>query len=414
METLLSPIALLGGTGMILVALGFTAYAGRQHLGWKYFSLGMLAWVVTVAVKFAVAVPVNPVVFKALTRLLPQTFGTGLFIVYVGLLTGMTEVLLVWLVMRYTRLGRATWNQALAFGIGFGVVEAMLLGIASLATFLTAMLSPQSVPSQALAQLAQANNPLLGLAPTVERFSAIFVHILSSVLIFFGVARAEWRWFWLAFVGKSLLDAWASFGQLSGMTATLEQIWILEAVIIVWGVVSWAGTRWVGRRYPMQASLPPSRPTRWGENSDFFSWGALGALLLVGLVLSLAGSVMQDNTLTAKQQENVLSFTEDRTTNLLNALSQNDYASFSRDLNDRMKASITQDKLADLRKQITGKIGNYVSRRVDRIEQAGDYYTVIYAAKYEQDDPVTVRVSFTLAEPHLISGLWFDSQKLRK
>jgi uncharacterized membrane protein YhfC len=399
---------------MILVALGFSAYAGMRHLGWKYFGLGMLAWVVTVAVKFAIAIPVNPSVYQALTRLLPEMSGIGLFSLYVGLLTGMTEVLLVWLVMRYTRLGRATFNQALSFGIGFGVVEALVLAIGSLATILTAILSPQSIPSQVLAQLAQANNPLLGLAPIVERFSTIFVHILSNVLIFYGVVRSEWRWFWLAFVGKSLLDTWASFGQLSGMTGTLEQIWVLEAVVIVWGVVSWAGTRWVGRRYPMQASSPASRAVRWGENSDFFSWGALGALVLVGLVLSLAGSVMQNNTLTANQQENVLSYTEDRTTNLLNALDQNDYGSFSRDLNDSMKATITQDKLAGLRKQIYSKIGNYVSRRVDRIEQTGDHVTLIYAAKYENDDPVTVRVSFTVAEPHLITGLWFDSQKLRQ
>lgn len=47
------PLALLSGLGMIVVALGFAAYAVRRQLGWDTLTLGALAWSVTVFLKFA-------------------------------------------------------------------------------------------------------------------------------------------------------------------------------------------------------------------------------------------------------------------------------------------------------------------------------------------------------------------------
>jgi uncharacterized membrane protein YhfC len=252
----LSPIALLGGTGMILVALGFIFYAVVSRLSWKYVVLGALDWIITVAVKFALAIPLNPGIYEGLKNALPGGLGLGLFDLYVGALTGITEVALVWLVMRYTRLGRVDWNHAFAFGLGFGTIEALLLGFGSFLTILVAILSPQLMPVEVQVQLAGMNNPLLGLAPIAERFFTIWVHILSNVLIFFGVAKLQARWFWLAFLFKSLLDAWAAFGQLSGMTGEIGTIWVLEALVILFGIIGWVGTRWVRSRYPA-ATEPP-------------------------------------------------------------------------------------------------------------------------------------------------------------
>ncbi len=408
-----SPVALLGGIGMIVVAFCFIGYAVVRRLGIKYLLLGAVAWVVTVAIKFAFAIPFNAPILGALTRLLSSNAGTIVFDLYVGVLTGMTEVLLVWLVMRYTRLGHVTWKSALSFGIGFGAVEALLLGVGSVATIVAAILAPQSIPSPALSQLAAANNPLLGLAPIVERVSTILVHIFANVLIFYGVARAQWRWFWLAFSMKSLLDAWAAFGQLSGMTATLEQIWVLEAGLVVFGILSAFGCWWIAHRYPAQAALSPDAPRpRWSGDASFASWGVLGLILFISLALAFVGGV-QNPGLGVKEQENVLAYAESKTTNLLTALNQDDYASFSDDLSERMKSAFPKEKFEATRSLINGKIGNYVSRRVERVEQSGENVTVYYSARFEQDDPVSVRVSFTVAEPHSITGLWFDSPKLR-
>jgi uncharacterized membrane protein YhfC len=250
MENTFSPVILLGGTGMILVALGFLAYAIVRRLGWKYLIFGALLWFGTVAVKFALAIPFNSTVYRTLTGGAKEGIGVLVFDLYVGTLTGLTEVLIVFLVLRYSRWGKVEWNRALAFGIGFGAFEALLLGIGSLTTMLVVMLAPQSLPAEALSQFRLAENVLFSIAPIVERFFTIWVHILSNVLLFYAVVIKQVRWFWLAFVYKSLIDAWAAWGQLAGMTATAEQVWVLEIVVILWGVIGWLGTRWVQARYP--------------------------------------------------------------------------------------------------------------------------------------------------------------------
>ncbi len=262
----LSPIALLGGVGMLVVALGFFGYALARRLGGRMLLWGALAWVVTVALKFAWAIPVNRTVYQTLQGL-PQPLGNVLFYVYVGALTGVFEVGLTWLLLRRTCLGHSAWGGALAFGIGFGAVEAALLALSPLVTVSMALLNPSSLPGGVLEQFAVLNNPLQGLAPVWERFFTIWIHILSAVLLFYGMRTRQTRWFWLAFVYKTGVDAVAAFAQVSGfinMAAPdgLAHIWTIEALVGLWGVVGFLGTRWVGQHFPADAlPTPPPAPT---------------------------------------------------------------------------------------------------------------------------------------------------------
>lgn len=409
MNTTLTPIALVGGIGMILVAVGFVVYAALKHLGWKYLGLGALAWLVTVIVKLVWALALNSQVYSVMTTAMPGALGNGVFDLYVGLLTGFTEVAIVWLVMRYTRLGKVTWDRALAFGIGFGTIEALLLGLGSFLTMLTALLMPQAIPADALKQLAAANNILISGAPIVERFFTVWVHIFCSVLIFFAVSQSQARWFWLAFFFKSLLDAVAAFAQTASVLATVEGIWAIEAIVIVCGILGWLGTNWVKSRYAESSSV--AKPTMSELASSIFL-GAVIVLMTIGAgvgVLNLQGA-----PLTGAARDAVLAYSEAKTDNLMQGLNANDYAMFSRDLNDSIKTAIPESGFASMRAKVNGKIGNYVSRQVDTITQSGNFVTLVYQAKFENDSPVTVRVSFEMAEPHRISGLWFDSAKLRQ
>jgi len=247
-----STLALLGGSGMIAVVLGFVIYAALRKLGWGYLGLGALAWVVTVILKSAWALLANSFVYNGLYDALPEVIAALLFYLYVGALTGVFEVGIVWLVMRYTRLGRVSWKRALAFGIGFGAVEALLLGLSSLATVLTALVVPNVFPLEALEQVSRLNNVLYGLAPISERFFTVLVHVLANVLIFYAVAQRKPKWFWLALIYKTGIDAVATFAQFWGLE-TLAKIWIIEAVVALWGIVGWLGIRWVQQRYPDRA-----------------------------------------------------------------------------------------------------------------------------------------------------------------
>lgn len=138
------------------------------------------------------------------------------------------------------------------------------------------------------------------------------------------------------------------------------------------------------------------------------------ALMLLLLLLSACAKEPPPQTLSGEAREAVLAYSEAATDNLLAGLSDGDYAAFSRDFTDKMKSALSEAKFPDLQTQIIGKVGGYVSREVQSVEQTGDFIAVIYTAKFERDDPVTVRVVFESAEPHLITGLWFDSAKLRQ
>ena len=243
------PDALLGGGGMILVAVGFLVYGGVKRLGWRYIGLGALSWLVTVAVKFIIAVPLNPILYKLLVN--PEAPGIGdlIFDLYIGVLTGITEILMVWILLRVTRLGKVSWEKALGFGIGFGAFEALLLGLSSFGSTLAALLVPAQIPLSAMASLAVGNHLLVGLAPTWERFWTVWIHILSNVLLFYGALTRKDRYFWIAFWFKSGIDAVAGYAQLTGINS-LAKMWTIEAIVALFGAAGYWGTWKIKHMYP--------------------------------------------------------------------------------------------------------------------------------------------------------------------
>jgi hypothetical protein len=112
-------------------------------------------------------------------------------------------------------------------------------------------------------------------------------------------------------------------------------------------------------------------------------------------------------------KEKVLAFAEPKVDAELAALASGDYQAFIQDYNETMKQATTEEAFNQLKSLVSTKIGAYISREVASVLQQGDYYIVVYQAKFEKDDPVTIRVVFETGGDHLIAGLWFDSEKLR-
>lgn len=257
----LGPMLLLPGAGMILVSLAFVVYAARRRLlGWRYLGLGALFWVFTVMVKFAFAIPVNPLVYRALGVSYDKIFSPGNMIayIYIGALTGIFEAGLAYLILRKVRWGKATWEQALVFGIGFGVIEAFLLGIAGLFSALVGITSSDALPIPTLGNMANNATLVMGLAPIAERLFVVFAHIFACVLIFYAIAVGETKWAWLAVLYKTLLDAPAGFASFWGV-GTAEKLWTIEAVVAVFGLIGLWGTFQIARRYP-QVQMPGELP----------------------------------------------------------------------------------------------------------------------------------------------------------
>lgn len=130
--------------------------------------------------------------------------------------------------------------------------------------------------------------------------------------------------------------------------------------------------------------------------------------LVAVLIILLAGCGSQGTALTGPDKDAVLAFSESKTDNLLAGMNAGDYARFSADFDSAMLNAMPQAQFAALKKDRDAKLGLYVSRQVSSVVKQGEYYVVFYNAKFEKDDAVVVRVVFLVAEPHLVSGLWFN------
>ena len=256
-----SPLGLTAGIGMLLAALGYIVFAARRRLGWKYITLGAAAWSTAILIKLVFAFYLNGLVYKGLVGSANPASLRGLvFDVYVGSLTGLCEVLLVWWFVRGRAVDKSSWNKALAFGIGFGAVEAALLGFASLGQVGFLLFNSNALPLSTLESLAQTNNLLFDLAPVSERLFTILVHIFSCLLIFYAALKHQAGWMWLAFAYKTLFDAVAAYAQATGILSSLDRLWGVEWVIIVFGLAGYFGILRLRQHYPAPGGIKPQFP----------------------------------------------------------------------------------------------------------------------------------------------------------
>jgi hypothetical protein len=117
--------------------------------------------------------------------------------------------------------------------------------------------------------------------------------------------------------------------------------------------------------------------------------------------------------LTGSERDAVLAYAEPIADNLLQGYNTGDYAAFSRDFNAQMLQGIPAKNFTDsLLPTITGKVGKYVSRQVDSVTVISGNILIIYTARFEQEDKVTIRLSLEEASPHRVAGLYFSSTKL--
>jgi len=83
----------------------------------------------------------------------------------------------------------------------------------------------------------------------IERFFTILIHIFSSILIFCSIKNKILSLFWLSFVYKTVIDAIAAWGQLSFNINILSHLWIIELIVIIYGIIGFYGIRWIKNRY---------------------------------------------------------------------------------------------------------------------------------------------------------------------
>ena len=238
-------------------------YRRGRSVSWTIFGLGALAWTISVALKFAWAFPMNAPVKAGLDAVLPPRAADPIFWIYIGLLTGIFECGFTLVFVRMTRLRTAEWREAVAFGIGFGAIEAFLLGLLSFVGILLLVVFWDQLPGETKAAVAgRVRGDLLAIPmPVAERVSALVAHVFTCVLIVHGVRVREWRWFWIAFAYKSALDAFAAWGLLAtDLARSTGTLVAFEAAVAVFALVGLAGLGYLRERYPGPAGFSSPDP----------------------------------------------------------------------------------------------------------------------------------------------------------
>ncbi len=132
------------------------------------------------------------------------------------------------------------------------------------------------------------------------------------------------------------------------------------------------------------------------------------------LALILFGCSGTPIAIEGAERDAVLAYSEPMADNELEALNNNDYEAFIKDYDDKMRELTSEESFASLQKLISGKLGKYLSREVTTVTAVGDEaILLIYSATFEKEDSVTIKLVFQPGGEHLITGLWFDSPKLR-
>lgn len=161
-----------------------------------------------------------------------------LFMIYGGLAAGIFEEVGRYVGFKFLLKGRREWKDGIAYGIGHGGIEAILIGgMASLQNIIYSNLINSGTFEKALSGKVPANilvsikNTLVNTSPYlfgvtgVERMLAITFHIALSLIVLYGIKRRKNIYLLYAIIIHAIID----------FPAALYQIGKVKSVLLVEG-----------------------------------------------------------------------------------------------------------------------------------------------------------------------------------
>ncbi len=236
----------------IAVPLGAGYWLKKKfNLPWKIFGFGALFFVLVQILHIPLVLITQPTItafFASDTFMLILVLG-----IYLGLLAGLFEEIGRFLVFKFffaRQKIELTKKNALMFGLGWGGIESILVGLLVFSSMLsyvtlTSISEQQTVDlygsqlnETQLEQLKTQRNALLKLTPLdvsvglLERLMTITLHIAFTLLVFSAVLFNKKLFLFLAILWHSLLDFLAVFvGQNYG-------VWPTEGILFVFFLIA--------------------------------------------------------------------------------------------------------------------------------------------------------------------------------
>ena len=210
---------LLNGLLMIAMPVGLAIYLTRRwKLGWGLWFIGagtfILSQVGHIPFNSAAGALLNRTAMVDWSKPNQLIFNA----IFLGLSAGLFEELFRYGMFRWWAKDARSWRKGVLAGAGHGGVEAIILGILVLYSFmqLAAYRNVDLATIVPAAQLEAAQGQITtywsatwyaSLLGALERFFTIPVQIAFSVIVMQTFTRKQWFWVWLAVLYHALIDA---------------------------------------------------------------------------------------------------------------------------------------------------------------------------------------------------------------
>ena len=252
MSETVSPLYLLSGLGMMAVGLLSIIYwKGKARMWW--FLFGGIVWALAIGAKVVMDFTISGPILGWLAERHDMATVAIIWGLVVGLRTGYLECGLTYLACVKSRLKEARFPDAVAFGIGFGAAEAIVIGFSSFLNVLTLIMVPELMallPPQVAQQFSMG--PAIIPAPIIERSFTLLAHVFSALLIIYAVMARRAEYFLASFIYKSSLDGMIPW--LSQNVGTLAGIYTIELVVALYGVLGLLGSATLKKRFGRPAA----------------------------------------------------------------------------------------------------------------------------------------------------------------
>lgn len=193
--------------------------------------------------------------------------------IFLGLTAGVFEELGRFIMYKLFMKKKLSRSNAIAFGIGHGGIEAVLLlsipmvnNIVLSIMINNGIFAEKIAPTLPLAQAIQIKNALTSTAPYmfamggIERILAIVIQIAFSVLVMYGVKTGKFRYVVYAILAHMLVDTPIGFLSKAGVG-----IWGIEAFVAVCAMI---GYIYIKKSKQTFKSLEPVEEVLWEAKDE--------------------------------------------------------------------------------------------------------------------------------------------------
>lgn len=210
-------------TSLIVPVFGGIYISKKYEKTWKAVLWGGLTFIVF---QLCIRIPLIQIVLpKTSWYIVLSVTNPVLYALFLGVTAGFAEEFGRYIIMKLFMKKNHNFESAVAFGIGHGGIEAILLvGINGLVSL---FISVAGISAGYV------------LASGVERIFAMIIHIACSILVMKGIILKKIRWLLLAFFAHSMVDTVIMMASLQGITILVIEICLFIFSAGVVGYIFW-------------------------------------------------------------------------------------------------------------------------------------------------------------------------------